>query len=98
MRAVARILAVAAALASVTAAPVALAVAPVAAQQAEPMVSVDPDADLVDGARVTVDVSGMQAHASVYAIQCTADADDVFEHCAFSDVAFGETDGAGQAT
>jgi predicted esterase len=72
-------------------------VAPAAPQQAGPTISVDPDADLVDGTPVTVDVSGVGAHAPVYAVQCTAGADDVFEHCAFSDLVFGETDGAGHA-
>ncbi|HKA85785.1 MAG TPA: neocarzinostatin apoprotein domain-containing protein [Acidimicrobiales bacterium] len=71
--------------------------APAAAQQAGPTVSIDPDADLADGTQVTVDVSGMGAHASVAAVQCTAGADDVFEQCAFSDVAFGDADGAGHA-
>jgi LPXTG-motif cell wall-anchored protein len=98
MRAAGRISVVAAALMLATAGVVAPTVAPAAARQAGPTVSVDPDADLVDGTRVTIDVAGMDPHASVYAVQCTAGADDLFEHCAFSDVAFGETDGAGHAT
>jgi acetyl esterase/lipase len=76
---------------------VARTVAPAAAQQAGPTVSVDPDADLVDGTRVTVDVSGVGAHAFVSAVQCRAGADDVFDDCAFSDEAFGEADAAGHA-
>ena len=70
---------------------------PAAAQQAGPTVTIDPDADLVDGTRVTVDVSGVGAHAFVSAVQCRAGADDVFDDCAFSDEAFGEADGAGHA-
>jgi Neocarzinostatin family len=97
MRAAGRISVAAAALV-LAAGVVAPTVTRAAAQQAGPTVSVDPNVDLVDGARVTVDVSGMDAHAFVSAVQCTAGAEDVFEHCAFSDEAFGETDGNGHAT
>jgi LPXTG-motif cell wall-anchored protein len=97
MRAAGRVSVVAAALV-LAAGVVAPTVARATAQQAGPTVSVDPDVDLVDGTRLTVDVSGMDAHASVFAVQCTAGANDPFDHCAFSDLAFGETDGAGHAT
>ncbi|HET6833188.1 MAG TPA: neocarzinostatin apoprotein domain-containing protein, partial [Acidimicrobiales bacterium] len=97
MRAAGRISMVAAALVLVAAGTVTPTQAPAAAQQAGPTVTVEPAVDLVDGTRVTIDVSGMQPHASVYVTQCTADADDVFEHCAFSDLAFGDTDGSGHA-
>jgi hypothetical protein len=75
MRAAGRICVVAAALVLAAAGVVAPTVVPAAAQQAGPTVSIDPDADLVDGTHVAVDVSGMDAHESVYAVQCTAGAE-----------------------
>jgi acetyl esterase/lipase len=69
-----------------------------AAQAAEPTITVDPADDLVDGARVTVTVAGLDPDTWVNAAQCTADAQTLYDGCDPFDTVYGIADEAGIAT
>ena len=63
---------------------------PAAGAADEPVVTVTPATDLVDGAVVHVTVTGAQPEAEVFALLCAADTADTTSQCAF-DVSRSET-------
>ncbi|HEX6419028.1 MAG TPA: neocarzinostatin apoprotein domain-containing protein [Acidimicrobiales bacterium] len=73
-------------------------VAPAPAAPAAPAVTVSPDADLTDGDRVEVTLTGLPVNDWFEVAQCRADPVDAFLDCDMTDTVFGVASAAGTAT